>query len=139
MKRFPVAEDREFEIGGEVFQFVYPYWEDIAEVFDEDEKPSENGDAAFNTVRSTIEDLIKRTELFIDPDFNDGVTRWRELTKRRKNPIPHSQYSELYRWLLEVTSDPHPTEPSTPSEDGQPSAVPTSTGASSSQAAGRKS
>lgn len=126
MKRFPTAEDREFEIAGEVFKWVYPYWEDIADVFDRDAQDLEamdgeketNGNAPF-TVRANIADYIERIELFIDPEFNDGLERWRTLTKRKKNPIPHSQYAELYRWLLEVTSAAHPIEQSSPSEPGQ--------------------
>lgn len=130
MKRFAVAEDREFEIAGEVFKWMYPYWEDIAKVFDADtaeiqKEAAGNGETKDPTVHQTIEDFIKRIELFIDPEFNDGITRWRQLSKRKKNPIPHSQYSELYRWLLEVTSSPTPTELPSPSEDGQPVAVPT--------------
>ncbi len=122
MKRFAVAEDREFEIAGEVFRWIYPYWEDIAKVFDQDVEEVEgpNGEGPKDpTVRDTIADFIKRIELFIDPEFNDGITRWRALSKRKKNPIPHSQYAELYRWLLEVTSAPNPTESPSPSEDGQ--------------------
>jgi hypothetical protein len=120
VKRFPVFEDREFEIAGEVFRWVYPYWEDIAKVFDADTvEEAKNGDTVEVTVRGTIADFIKRIELFIDPDFNDGVTRWRQLSKRKKNPIPHSQYAELYRWLLETTSNPTPLELPSPSVDGQ--------------------
>lgn len=115
MKRFTVETDREFEIGGEIFEWVYPYWEDIADVFDQDVKESENGDAD-STVRSAIADFIKRIELFISPD---QIVRWRTLAKRKDNPIPHSQYAQLYSWLLEVTSGTHPTEQSSPSEDGQ--------------------
>lgn len=132
MKRFRVEEDREFEIAGELFRWVYPYWEDIANVFDKDvaSEKTENGDAPEDpTVHATIADFIKRIEIFIDPDFNDGVTRWRALSKRRKNPVPHSQYAELYRWLLETTSVPTPTEQSLPSEDGQPPTEVTSTAA----------
>ncbi len=125
MKRFSIEEDREFEIAGEVFRWVYPYWEDIANVFDQDE--TQNGNEPL-TVRSTIADFIERIELFIDPEFNDGRNRWKALTKRRKDPIPHAQYSELYRWLLEVTSRTHPTEQSSPSEDGQLPTAATSTG-----------
>lgn len=130
MKRFTIVEDREFEIGGEVFRWIYPYWEDIAKVFDRDNeelsqlategKEGENGaEPKDPTVHETIEDFIERIELFIDPDFNDGLVRWKALVRRKKNPIPHGQYSELYRWLLEVTSLPNPTESSQPSEDGQ--------------------
>lgn len=131
MKRFSVEEDREFEIAGEIFRWIYPYWEDIADVFDRDaaEFDQTNGDApaVTVTVRSTIADFIERIELFIDPDFNDGRTRWQELAKRKKNPIPHSQFAQLYQWLLEVTSAPHPTEQSTPSADGQQPTEATST------------
>lgn len=121
MKRFGVEQDREFEIAGELFKWVYPYWEDIASVFDGDvaELSAENGEEKDPTVKETIGDFIKRIELFIDPEFNDGITRWRALSKRKKNPVPHSQYAELYRWLLEVTSLPTPTEQPSPSEDGQ--------------------
>jgi len=117
MKRFTAEKDREFEIAGEVFTWVYPYWEDIASVFDKDaEEFGSNGEVKEITVRETISDFIERIALFIEPEQRD---RWIALTKRKKNPVPHSQYSELYRWLLETTSAPTPTEPSSPSEDGQ--------------------
>jgi hypothetical protein len=122
VKRFAVVEDREFEIAGELFRWIYPYWEDIAKVFDQDTAEDEptNGAAPKDpTVRDTIADYIDRIQLFIDPDFNDGIARWKALAKRKKNPIPHAQFAELYRWLLEVSSAPNPTEPSLPSEDGQ--------------------
>lgn len=132
MKVFEVEKDRGFEVVGEAFQWVYPYWEDIADVFDEDETEEttdQNGNSAV-TVRSTLVDFQKRIELFIDPEFNEGIKRWRELTKRKKDPIPHSQYGQIYQWLLEVTSRT-PTEPSSPSEDGQPPIAATSTAGSS--------
>ena len=122
MKRFAVEKDREFEIAGEVFNWVYPYWEDIAVVFDEDSKIDENGSGP--NVHATIAEFIERIQLFIDPEQHD---RWVALSKRRKNPIPHSQFAELYRWLLETTSSPTPTEPSLPSEPGQPNTEATST------------
>lgn len=128
MKRFPVEKDREFEIAGEVFTWVYPYWEDIANVFDRDDALDSNGEAADISVRETISDFIDRIQLFIEPTQRD---QWIALTKRKKNPIPHSQYSELYRWLLETTSAPTPTEQSLPSEDGQQPTADTSTGGSS--------
>jgi hypothetical protein len=134
MRRFTIESDREFEVAGEVFKWVYPYWEDIADVFDRDEEDdmtSSNGGAVAVTVRSTLADFIERIELFIDPDFNNGVERWRELTKRRKDPVPHSQYAAIYQYLLEVTSRPTPTIPSSPSEDGQLPIEATSTGGSS--------
>lgn len=134
MKRFTVEQDREFEVAGEVFRWVFPYWEDIADVFDADETEETegtNGKVAEVTVRATLQDFIKRIELFIDPDFNDGVVRWRKLTQRKKDPIPHSQYAQIYQWLLEVTSRPTPTLPSSLSEDGQLPTAATSKGGSS--------
>lgn len=123
MKRFTVVQDREFEIAGEVFTWVYPYWEDIAEVFDRDAvEDTGGGEAAEITVRSAIADFIDRIQLFIEPEDRE---RWLALTKRKKNPVPHSQYADLYRWLLETTSSPTPTEQSSPSEDGQPQTVAT--------------
>lgn len=130
MKKFSVEKDHEFEVAGEVFRWKFPYWEDIADQFDSDDTMDRDGDVNV-TVRSTLEDFIKRIEAFIDPEFNDGVNRWRELTKRRKNPIPHSQFGQIYQWLLEETSRPTPTEPSSPSADGQLPIAATSTGGSS--------
>ncbi len=130
MKRFTSAsaEEREFEIGGIVFKWRYPYWEDIAEVFDRDtqEIAETNGDAL--SVRKNIEDLQQRVELFLEPD---ETKKWQELVHRREGPVPHAQYSELYRWLLEVTSGTHPTEPPSPSEAGQQKTVRTSKAGSS--------
>jgi hypothetical protein len=117
VKRFVQEQDREFEIAGEVFTWIYPYWEDIADVFDRDTAEATKPDAEVDfTVKATIADFIERIQLFIDPDQRE---RWVQLTKRRKNPIPHSQYAQLYQWLLEVTSAPTPTVPSSPLEDGQ--------------------
>lgn len=130
MKRFAQVEDREFEVAGEVFRWKYPFWEDVADQFDQDDITDQEGNVAI-TVRSTIQDFIERIETFIDEDFNAGVERWRELSKRRKDPIPHSQYSQIYQWLLEVTSQPVPTEQSSPSADGQVPIAATSTGGSS--------
>lgn len=128
MKRFSVEEDREFEIAGEVFKWVYPYWEDIADVFDKDSQDVEGNGAGEFTVRATIKDFIDRIQLFLE---SGDRPRWVELTKRKKDPVPHSQYAALYQWLLEVTSGTHPTEPSSPSEDGQPPTAATSTAGSS--------
>lgn len=130
MKKFSVETDHEFEVAGEIFRWKFPYWEDIADQFDRDDTADQNGNVEI-TVRSTIQDFIERIEMFIDPEFEDGVNRWRKLTKRKENPVPHSQYGQIYQWLLEVTSRPTPTEPSSPSEDGQLPIAVTSTEGSS--------
>ena len=31
-----LPEDREFELGGELFEFVYPHWKEGAKLFDQD-------------------------------------------------------------------------------------------------------
>jgi hypothetical protein len=134
MKKFEITQDRDFEVAGEVFQWKFPYWEDIADVFDADETEETaegNGKAVEVTVRSTLKDFMDRIELFLDEDLNDNVPRWRKLTQRKKDPVPHSQYAQIYQWLLEVTSRPTPTLPSSLSEDGQPPTVATSKAGSS--------
>ena len=131
MKRFAVEDDREFEVVGEVFKWVYPHWEDIAAMFDRDSAEATTNGNEPETMRVAIGDLIERIAMFIDPDYNNGRERWFELTKRRQNPVPHSMFPELYRWLLEATSGRYPTPPSSDSADGQPTTVATSTGESS--------
>jgi hypothetical protein len=121
VKRFAVVKDREFEIGGEVFEWIVPYWEDISAVFDRDATLDETNGGLPTTVRGSIEDLIERVKLFLKLEDQE---RWVKLAHRRENPIPHWQYAELYRWLLETASST-PTEQSSPSEDGQPQTVAT--------------
>jgi hypothetical protein len=56
-----LEEDREFEIGGEVFKFVYPHWREGAELFDRERQAylekqkadSQNGAPAFSFVEDT--------------------------------------------------------------------------------------
>ena len=122
-----LVEDRQFEIGGELFEWRYPYWEDFAARRDADaaviaeaNKPkdpdSENGDADL-TFKDLYQDFIDRIEPFLDPK-NDGIKRWRSLAKRKVDPVPAYQFSELYMWLLEVTSA-RPTETLLSSSNGQ--------------------
>ena len=121
-----LVEDRQFEIGGELFEWRYPYWEDFASRRDADaaviaeaNKPkenSENGDADL-TFKELYQDFIDRIEPFLDPK-NDGIKRWRSLAKRKVDPVPAYQFSELYMWLLEVTSA-RPTETLLSSSNGQ--------------------
>lgn len=149
MKKFSVEVDREFEIGGELFKWRQPYWEDYANQLDKDiadataslaaeartngneaaegeeEKPEEEKPL---TVHAAIADVIKRIEMFLDTE-NDALNRWRKLAKRKVDPVPTWQFRELHTWLAEVTSGRPPTEP--PSPNGPEPTEPTSKDASS--------
>jgi hypothetical protein len=122
MKQFSDAleKERQFEIGGELFKWRYPYWEEMSALFDEDsvllEKLKENGNEEFSTDKEAIELIIKRIELFLDPE-EGSLARWKKLAHRKSNPVPRFQFNELYRWLLEVTSG-RPTEQPSDLEPG---------------------
>ena len=130
-----LVEDRQFEIGGELFEWRYPYWEDFAARRDQDaavvaeaDKPKENGEPDL-TFKDLYKDFIDRIEPFLDPK-NDSIKRWRALSKRKIDPVPAYQFSELYIWLLEVTSA-RPTETLLSSSNGQERTEVTSTEGSS--------
>ena len=126
-----LVEDREFSIGGELFEWRYPYWEDLAARAEEDQatlaaaaKAAENGGEDTQSVREVFKEFIDRIEPFLDPK-NDSVKRWRTLTKRKVDPVPAYQYRELFGWLVEVTSA-RPTEQLLSSWNGQERTEPTS-------------
>ena len=106
-----LEEDREFEIGGEVFRWMYPHWKEGAQLFDDEmqqvqEAAESNGEqnSAFSFVADT-ETAIKRVPTFLDPNFNDAHKRWKELvTRKPPHAIPRHQIAQCYRWLVEVTS-----------------------------------
>lgn len=130
-----LVEDRQFEIGGELFEWRYPFWEDFASRRDQDavvvaesDKPKENGETDLTFV-DLYRDFIDRIEPFLDPK-NDSLKRWRALAKRKVDPVPAYQFSELYIWLLEVTSA-RPTETLLSSSNGQERTEATSTEGSS--------
>ncbi len=132
-----LVEDRQFEIGGELFEWRYPYWEDFADRRDQDAAiitatAPENGEPAETTFKDLYKDFIDRIEPFIDPK-NDSIKRWRALSKRKVDPVPAYQFTELYMWLLEVTSA-RPTETLLSSSNGQERTEATSTEGSSSPA-----
>jgi hypothetical protein len=109
-----LAEDRQFEIGGQLFKFRYPFWEETAALFDEEVSPEEqNGDFSF---KADTEIAIKRIPMFLDPE-NDAHKRFRSMVSRKTDPVPRHQIVQLYRWLLQVTSG-LPTIPPSDSEPG---------------------
>lgn len=123
MKRFSetLPDEREFEIAGEVFHWRYPYWEEITAIFDEDliEEPADGEEVKDLTFHQNIEIFIRRIALFI---ADNDKERWQTLSYNKDNPIPYAQFSDLYRWLLEVASG-RPTVPPSPSESGDGTTV----------------
>ena len=113
-----LVEDRQFEIGGELFEWRYPFWEDFAARRDQDAAAVQNPESTAElSFKDLYKDFIERIEPFIDPK-NDAIKRWRALSKRKVDPVPAYQFTELYMWLLEVTSA-RPTETLLSSSNGQ--------------------
>jgi hypothetical protein len=113
------VQDRQFEIGGELFEWAYPHWEVGAQLWDGDDREEEegetNGKTAF-TFRGDTEWAIERIPLFLDPK-NDSKKRWKTLVARKTNPVPRYQIIALYKWLFQVTSN-LPTNPPSDLEPG---------------------
>jgi hypothetical protein len=127
-------DDRTFEIGGEMFRWRYPFWQEYAERREADTQAvkaaQQNGDSEEEfTFVDLYQDYFNRIETFIDPE-NDGIARWKRLAKRKSDPVPAYQLPELYFWLLEVTSG-RPTGQPSPSESGPGQTVSSSTEGSS--------
>jgi hypothetical protein len=120
MRKFSdeLIEDREFEIGGELFEWIYPHWSVGANIFDEELTPAEtNGDTpAFSWVTDT-EKAIERIPTFLNPK-NESAKRWKALVARKTDAVPRHQIAGLYRWLVQVTSNLPTTPPSTPDVGG---------------------
>ena len=79
-----LVEDREFEIGGELFEWIYPHWEVGAQLFDDDLTPAEsNGDGPpqFSFVADT-KLAIERIPMFLSTK-NDGHKRFKTLAARK--------------------------------------------------------
>lgn len=112
-----LAEDRQFEIGGELFEFRYPHWSETAELFDEEVAPLTNGKPEEEfSFKTDTEVAIKRIPIFLDP-AKDSHKRFKTLVARKADPVPRHQIVQLYRWLLQVTSG-LPTNPPSESDSG---------------------
>lgn len=111
-----LAEDREFEFGGEVFRFRYPYWEETAAIFDDEGDTASDGNGGFSWKADT-EKAIELIPIFLDPDYNDAHNRFVALMGRKNDPVPRHQIAQLYQWLVRLTSG-LPTEPPSVSEAG---------------------
>ena len=113
LRRFSeeLVEDREFEIGGELFEFCYPNWEVGAWLFDDQLEPAENGNGEFS-FKADTELAIERIPIFLDPK-NESHERFTRLVERKPpNAVPRHQLVQCYRWLVEVTSGLPTTPPS---------------------------
>lgn len=114
-----LTEDRDFEIGGEVFTWMYPHWTVGADILDGRTRPaSKNGEKAETDERFfkvDTEYAIKAVPMFLDPK-NNSHERWKKLTARKENPIPRHQIVQLYVWLMEQASG----FPTTPPSDSLP-------------------
>lgn len=112
-----LAEDRDFEIGGQVFTWRYPHWQEAASLFDQEvTSESTNGEVPEFSFKADTELAIKRIPTFIE-QTNDAHKRWKELVARKTDPVPRHQIVQLYRWLIQVTSG-LPTNPPSASEPG---------------------
>jgi hypothetical protein len=113
-----LIQDREFRIGGQIFQWRYPHWEVGAELFDDELKPEAEEGAETNgafSFKADTELAIKNIPQFLEPEA-EAHKRWRELAARKTDPIPRHQIIQLYRWLVQVTSG----LPTTPPSDSEP-------------------
>ena len=153
MKEFsalvPQGDDRKFELGGEVYEWVVPFWEDLAKLYDEDvaitEKAlaslsagEEGKDDAEKEKPPTTVDNVKRTQerikLFLKAEDHK---RFDALCKRKENPVPLHLWNQVWSWLLE-TATGRPTQQPSASEPGAGSDEQSSPAASRSRAGARR-
>ena len=117
-----LIEDREFEIGGELFEWVYPHWEVGAKLFDGEfdatGETDENGRPKFSWY-ADARNAVEGVQMFLNPK-NDAVKRWKALCARKgPDAIPRHQIVQLYTWLVQVTGGLPTTAPSSePSVNG---------------------
>jgi hypothetical protein len=143
----PEKEDRKFELGSEVFEWVTPYWEDLAALYDEDVAMTQaalaealSDDAAKKTNGSppTTKDNVLRTQtrikLFLPVEEH---ARFDKLAKRKEDPVGLHLWGEVFQWLMEVATG-RPTQPPSASEPGGGSDEASSQGGSRSRAGRRK-
>lgn len=127
-----LVENRQFEVGGELFEWTYPHWEVAAGLWDGDDQEREgetNGKPEKFSFRADTEYAIKHVPIFLDPK-NDSLKRWKALVARKTDPVPRHQIVQLYRWLFEVASG-LPTKPPSDSEPGGGDSAESSEGESS--------
>lgn len=112
-----LAEDRDFEIGKEVFTWRYPHWKETAQLYDERARVSQNGDGdeqEFSFV-ADAEMAIEQIPMFLEGGAATKK-RWDALVARKEDAVPRHQIVQLYRWLIQVTAE----VPTTPPSDSEP-------------------
>jgi hypothetical protein len=124
-----LEEDREFEIGGETFQFRILHWTDAAALLDgaDDTQPEGNGQISF---RADTEFAIQDMPKYLDP-ADDSAKRWKALVARKTNPVPRHQIVQAYVFAR-TQSLGLPTTPRQDSSGGGGNNDPGSSAASSS-------
>jgi hypothetical protein len=113
-----LVEDREFRIGGELFEWIYPHWEVGAKLFNEEltPVPSENGEPEqFDWVTNTKK-AVDGIPMFLNPK-NESHKRWKALCARKTDAVPRHQITQLYNWLVAVTGNLPTTPPSSGASD----------------------
>ena len=116
-------EQREFEIGGQVFRIRYPHWREGALLFDDITTPSRNGDESPRLSRRRSRSWLTRSRrsngsrCSWTPTFRTRISGSRISSARERDPVPRFQLVQLYTWLVQVT-DGRPTEPLSPSAGG---------------------
>ena len=114
-----LVEDREFRIGGELFEWIYPHWEVGAKIFDDDLDPEEQDGSEpqqFSFVADT-KLAIERIPMFLNTK-NGAHKRFKALAARKTDAVPRYQFVQLYRWLVQVTGGLPTTAPSSEGSDG---------------------
>lgn len=124
-----LAEDREFEFGGETFTFRYPSAEEMVDYLDKavaDGAQATNGQLE-TTFTKDLSDLIENTLLYIDggPVAHE---RFKALTATQ----PRFAFLAVHTWLVETTSG-YPTQPPSDSSTGAETSPPSSSGKSRSR------
>ena len=112
-----LSEDREFEFGGETFQFRIFHWSETVDLLDTklDESLMINEDGSYS-FRADTEWCIKEIPKFLDGGA-EAKKRFTAVLGRKENPVPRHQIAALYIWLREQVQG-LPTRP--PSSSGSP-------------------
>lgn len=115
-----LIEDREFELGGELFEWIYPHWEVGAKIFDDDLDPADSNGSGEPQQFSFVTDTklaLERIPLFLNPK-NDALKRFKALAARKEDAVPRYQWVQVYRWLVQVTGGLPTIPPSSEGSDG---------------------
>lgn len=112
-----LSEDREFEFGGEIFEFRPFHWSETVDMLDTklDESLVINEDGSYS-FKADAEFCIKEIPKYLDGGA-EAAKRFKAVLARKQNPVPHHQITDLYIWLRRQVQM-LPTSP--PSSSGSP-------------------